>query len=160
MPADSPIFIIGCGRSGTTLLRMMLDSHPRISAGEETKFLTDLQPIVGEHWSLLSAYGFSREWWLDRIRAFYGDFQAEYLAKRGKQRWAEKTPGYTFHLDFIAELFPDAQYVHVIRDGRDVALSWEKLSQIRRLPGDPRELRLAKFEVRADDQPEGRHCRC
>ncbi len=124
MPADSPIFIIGCGRSGTTLLRMMLDSHPRISAGEETKFLTDLQPIVGQHWNLLSAYGFSREWWLDRIRAFYGDFQAEYLAKRGKQRWAEKTPGYTFHLEYIAELFPDAQYVHVIRDGRDVVASF------------------------------------
>jgi hypothetical protein len=124
MPADSPIFIIGCGRSGTTLLRMMLDSHPRISAGEETKFLTDLQPIVGEHWRLLSAYGFSRAWWLDRIRAFYAGFQADYLARRSKQRWAEKTPGYTFHLDFIAELFPDAQYVHMIRDGRDVVASF------------------------------------
>lgn len=103
---------------------MMLDSHQRISAGEETKFLTDLQPIVGEHWRLLSAYGFSRNWWLDRIRGFYADFQAEYLARRGKQRWAEKTPGYTFHLDFIDELFPDAQYLHVIRDGRDVVASF------------------------------------
>jgi hypothetical protein len=119
-----PIFIIGCGRSGTTLLRMMLDSHQRISAGEETKFLTDLRGIVGEHWRLLSAYGFERDWWLERIREFYGGFQAEYMARRGKQRWAEKTPGYTFHLDFIDELFPTAQYVHVIRDGRDVVASY------------------------------------
>ena len=45
-------------------------------------------------------------------------------ARRGKQRWAEKTPGYTFHLDLIDELFPNAQYVHVIRDGRDVVASF------------------------------------
>lgn len=122
--ADAPIFIIGCGRSGTTLLRMMLDSHPRISAGEETKFLADLEPIVGEHWRLLSAYGFSRDWWLGQIRDFYVDFQAAYLARRSKHRWAEKTPGYTFHLDFIGALFPDAQYVHLIRDGRDVVASF------------------------------------
>lgn len=126
MGADSnrPIFIIGCARSGTTLLRMILDSHPRISCGEETKFLTDLEPIVGAHQRLLASYGFDRAWWLDRVREMYGGFQAAYMEKRGKARWAEKTPSYTMHLGFIEELFPEAQYIHIIRDGRDVVASF------------------------------------
>jgi hypothetical protein len=124
MAVDPPIFIVGSGRSGTTLLRMMLDSHPAISCGEETKFLADLAPILGAHWRLLSTYGFSREWWADRIRGFYSGFQEEYLARRGKRRWAEKTPTYTRHLGFVDELFPTALYVHVIRDGRDVVASY------------------------------------
>ncbi|MGD8487298.1 MAG: sulfotransferase, partial [Chloroflexota bacterium] len=42
-----PVFIIGSPRSGTTLLRLLLDAHPRISCGEETHFLRDLEAIVG-----------------------------------------------------------------------------------------------------------------
>jgi hypothetical protein len=122
--SDRPIFIIGCARSGTTLLRMILDSHPRISCGEETKFLLDLEPILGSHWRLLAPYGFDRAWWLDRIRDMYGGFQTAYVKKRGKARWAEKTPSYTLHLPFVEELFPDAQYLHIIRDGRDVVASY------------------------------------
>jgi hypothetical protein len=122
--SDRPIFIIGCARSGTTLLRMILDSHPRISCGEETKFLADLEPIVGAHQRLLASYGFDRAWWLDRIRDMYGGFQAAYLERRGKARWAEKTPSYTLHLAFVEELYPDAQYIHIIRDGRDVVASF------------------------------------
>jgi hypothetical protein len=121
-----PIFIVGCARSGTTLLRLMLDSHPGIAAGEETKFLVDLEPILGEHWRLLQTYGFSRAWWVERMRSFYGGFMTDYAARKGKRRWAEKTPGYTFHLDFVDELFPEAQYVHLIRDGREVAASFRE----------------------------------
>lgn len=126
MEADGerPVFIVGCARSGTTLLRMMLDSHPRISCGEETKFLADLEPIVGAHWRLLAPYGFDRAWWLERIREFYAGFQAAYLAPRGKARWADKSPIYTLHLDFVESLFPTAQYVHLIRDGHDVVASF------------------------------------
>jgi len=123
---DRPIFIVGCARSGTTLLRMMLDSHPRISCGEETKFLADLAPILGQHWRLLETYGYDRGWWLDRIRDFYGGFQEDYRERRGKVRWAEKTPTYTMHLDFVEALFPDAQYVHVLRDGHDVVASFRE----------------------------------
>jgi hypothetical protein len=131
----APIFVIGSPRSGTTLLRLMLDSHPRISCGEETHFLRDLQSVVGRHWGLLSTYGLERSWWLGRLRDLYEDFQGEVLARSGKARWAEKDPTYTLSLDFIEELFPDALYVHLLRDGRDVVASfrdrWGYLSAAR-----------------------------
>lgn len=117
--------MIGCPRSGTTLLRLMLDSHPRLSCGEETHFLRDLSSTVEAHWPLLETYGITREAWLGRIRAFYVGFQTEYLERRGKQRWAEKDPTYTLILPFIDELFPDARYVHLIRDAYDVVASFK-----------------------------------
>jgi hypothetical protein len=119
-----PIFIVGSPRSGTTLLRLMLDSHPAVSCGEETHFLRELGTTVDRHWPLIETYGFPRAYWLDRIRAFYEGFQGDYLDRRGKLRWAEKDPTYTLVLPFIDELFPDAQYVHLIRDGYDVVASF------------------------------------
>jgi hypothetical protein len=103
---------------------MILDSHPRISCGEETHFLRELEPIVGRHWRMLEPYGFDRGYWLDRIAGMYTGFQADYLARRGKARWAEKDPTYTLMLPFIEELFPDARYVHLVRDGHDVVASF------------------------------------
>jgi hypothetical protein len=102
----------------------MLDSHPRISCGEETHFLRELEAIVGRHWPLVSTYGLPREWWLARLRGLYVDFQAEILTRTRKARWAEKDPTYTLHLGFIEELFPDALYVHLLRDGHDVVASF------------------------------------
>ena len=119
-----PIFVIGSPRSGTTLLRLILDSHPHISCGEETHFLRDLEAIVGRNWDLVASYGLDREWWLDRIRSLYDDFQAEVLSRSGKTRWAEKDPTYTLYLGFIEELFPEAVYVHLLRDGHDVVASF------------------------------------
>jgi hypothetical protein len=120
-----PIFVIGSPRSGTTLVRLILDSHPRISCGEETHFLRDLEAIVGRNWDLVATYGLDRDWWLGHIRALYDQFQAEVLARSGKSRWAEKDPTYTLHLPFIEELFPDAVYVHLVRDGHDVVASFK-----------------------------------
>jgi hypothetical protein len=121
---DRPIFIVGSPRSGTTLLRLILDSHPRLSCGEETHFLRDLEPIVGRHWRMVAPYGFDRSYWLGRIRDLYAGFQADVLVRRGKSRWAEKDPTYTLMLPFIGELFPDALYVHLVRDGHDVVASY------------------------------------
>jgi hypothetical protein len=47
-----------------------------------------------------------------------------YAAKHGKPRWGDKTPMYMRHLGLVERLFPDAQYVHLIRDGRDAALAF------------------------------------
>jgi hypothetical protein len=123
-PAATPIFVIGSPRSGTTLVRLILDAHPHISCGEETHFLRDLEAIVGRDWKLVRTYGLSRAWWLARIRELYDAFQAEVLQRAGKARWAEKDPTYTLHLPFIEELFPDAVYVHLLRDGHDVVASF------------------------------------
>jgi hypothetical protein len=120
----APIFVIGSPRSGTTLLRLMLDSHSRISCGEETHFLRDLEAIVGKDWPLVATYGFDRSWWVSRIADFYEEFQAEVLSSTGKARWAEKDPTYTLLLDFIDQLFPDAVYIHLLRDGHDVVASF------------------------------------
>ena len=119
-----PIFVIGSPRSGTTLLRLILDSHPHISCGEETHFLRDLESVVGRNWDLVATYGLSREWWIEHLRGLYDTFQAEVLARDGKSRWAEKDPTYTLHLPFIEELFPSAVYIHLLRDGHDVVASF------------------------------------
>jgi hypothetical protein len=120
--SERPIFIIGCARSGTTLVRLILDSHPRISAGAETKFLPELGAMV-ERARIEGKFDVSRAYVLELMRGFYGRLQGDYMIRRGKRRWAEKTPGYTMHLPLIEELYPTAQYVHVIRDGRDVVAS-------------------------------------
>jgi len=120
-----PILIIGSARSGTTMLRLMLDSHPRISCGEETHLLQTLEPAVGRQWRLLQRYGFPRQYWTARLAALYGGAMADYAERRGKARWADKDPSNTLLLPFARELFPDAQYIHLVRDGHDVVASYK-----------------------------------
>lgn len=120
-----PIFVVGCHRSGTTLLRLILDSHPNISCGPETRFLTEFaERITGpRHWQHFEHYGFPREYWLQQVAAMFDRFQSDYAERRGKKRWADKTPRYALSVGLIAEMFPDCQVVHLIRDGRDVVAS-------------------------------------
>jgi hypothetical protein len=122
----APIFVVGCQRSGTTLLRLVLDSHPAIACGPETRFLESMTRIVGEDWPRLARYGPSRQAWLDSIADWFGGLQSDYAASRGKVRWADKTPRYALIMDFLDQMFPDAQFIHVIRDPRDVVLSHRK----------------------------------
>lgn len=121
-----PVFVVGCQRSGTTMLRLILDSHSHISCGPETRFLADLERIVGRDWKRLSQFGFTQEEWLKRLAAFFDGVQSDYARARGRVRWADKTPLYALSLEFITRMFPDCQVVHVIRDGRDVAVSHRK----------------------------------
>jgi hypothetical protein len=126
-------FVIGVGRSGTTLLRLMLDAHPQLAIGPETQFVPDLihlndpvEGIIGSRtWG---DFGLDPDEFGRRaagqdlsgvLRAFYG----LYAEAQGKPRWGEKTPGYVRNMDSIATVLPEARFVHLIRDGRDVALS-------------------------------------
>lgn len=137
-------FIVGVGRSGTTLLRMMLDSHPHLAIGPETHFVPELiRACRGWRASperALRTITDSRRWGdfdlderelgarlraldpfgpAEALRAFYG----LYAERQGKLRWGDKTPVYVTKMRQIAETLPEARFVHLIRDGRDVALS-------------------------------------
>lgn len=122
-PSTAPIFVVGCQRSGTTVLRLMLDSHRDIACGPETRFLSWMEPITGDSWERLARFGAPREAWLERTREYFASVQRDYAASKGKRRWADKSPLYAMILPFVWELWPDAQVVHVIRDPRDVAAS-------------------------------------
>ncbi|MEO7269245.1 MAG: sulfotransferase [Knoellia sp.] len=124
--SNRPIFVVGCQRSGTTMLRLMLDSHARISCGPETRFLEGFEPILTNDWKRLSQYGFTQDEWIRRIRGFFEGIHGDYAKSKGKERWADKTPRYALMLPLILRIFPDAQVVHVIRDPRDVAVSHRK----------------------------------
>jgi len=143
-----PIFIVGCQRSGTTLLRLMLDAHPNISCGPETRFLQDFAKLTSDGWDRLSLYGFPKSYWLDKAAEFFDSFQTEYAKGRGKTRWADKTPRYALSLAYINDLFPNCQIVHVIRDGRDVVAShrdrWGYRSAVKAVEKWPRYVRAAR----------------
>lgn len=161
-----PIFIVGCHRSGTTLLRLMLDSHPNISCGPETRFLEDLAKLTDRNWSYLRNYGLPREYWNQKFAEMFGSFQLEYAQNRGKSRWADKTPRYALSLNYITDLFPTCQVIHVIRDGRDVVAShrdrWGYWSAVKAVEKWPRYIRAARaagsslpsdryYEIRYED---------
>ena len=137
-------FVVGMNRSGTTLLRMMLDAHPELTIPPETHFVPDLIKAAREPdatpESALEAmksarewgdFGFSDEEMLGRLRALpeikpgpaVRTFYAAYTEEQGKPRWGEKTPTYVQKMKLIQRAIPEARFVHVIRDGRDVALS-------------------------------------
>lgn len=122
--SNQPIFIIGSPRSGTSLLRLILDSHTNISCGPESKFLPEMSQLICEkYWFAITDYGFDQAYWQQKNAKYFSDFQTEYAQKRGKKRWAEKTPAYSLNLDLINSLFPDCQFIHMIRDGNDVLAS-------------------------------------
>jgi len=139
-------FVVGVNRSGTTLLRMMLDAHPELTIPPETHFLPELIEAAESTApkptpeALLATITSQREWGdfglsedqlLERFRAIQplnaGDalraFYESYAERVGKPRWGEKTPIYVKSMRKIERALPEARFVHVIRDGRDVALS-------------------------------------
>jgi hypothetical protein len=151
-PPPAP-FVVGVGRSGTTLLRLMLDAHPELTIPPETHFVPELIEELGSRArspeQLTEIVASARQWGdfgLERdalrtrfraadpldagnaLRAFYG----LYAERTGKPRWGDKTPIYVESMLEIQGALPEARFVHLIRDGRDVALS-----RIRRALDDP-----------------------
>jgi hypothetical protein len=140
-PLPPAPFVVGVGRSGTTLLRLMLDSHPELAIPAETHFVPDLLERQAECRTsdeLVDAIVAARTWGdfgleadhlreaaadargaADVLRVFYGLC----AAARGKPRWGDKTPGYVKRMRPIGAALDEARFVHLIRDGRDVALS-------------------------------------
>jgi Sulfotransferase family len=144
-------FVVGCGRSGSTLLRAMCDAHPALAVPPESHFIVPLAPpgrdaasrpldvagfvdrlCANEHFGL---WGLERAdvaaalestpppSYPDAVRRIF----ALWAEARGKERYADKTPGYVLHIPTLARLFPEAVFIHLIRDGRDVASSFLEL---------------------------------
>lgn len=138
------IIILGCPRSGTTLLRRILDAHPNIAAPGETylltacaRFLHSERAVDGMDVGVLSGLGyagFDTAEVLARLREFAFTFRREHAAREGKSRWAEKTAVDAFHVDEIGRLCGDqASFICITRHGLDVACSmvdWCDKSQV------------------------------
>lgn len=147
--AHAPVpFIVGAARSGTTLLRLMLDAHPDLSIGPESHFIPDARALaptwVAQKADFVQFIARSARWpdfeldeaalraavegiehfsLTEGLRCFFG----LYAAKFGKRRWGDKTPGYVLSMAEVQDVVPEARFVHLIRDGRDTALSVKDL---------------------------------
>jgi hypothetical protein len=115
-----PVFVVGTMRSGSTLLRLLLDSHPNIAIGEETGFMGGLAAA-----RVIPGWRYGEEWhrrigWTDaerdaRLREFYSGMFARHAASQGKTRWGEKTPFHSWHVPDMARVFPDAVFLAIVR---------------------------------------------
>ncbi|HXW32945.1 MAG TPA: sulfotransferase, partial [Acidimicrobiales bacterium] len=121
-----PIFVVGCPRSGTTLLRNILDSHKSISCGPESRFLWGLRTIEERNWTTLVGFGLSLDEWRANARTLFESFHLRYAERQGKSRWADKSPDYALMLEWVNALYPEAQIIHIVRDPRDVIDAWRR----------------------------------
>ncbi len=137
-------FVVGVARSGTTLLRLMLDAHPRLAIPPETHFIPKLVKALDEPgdpreraFELITTHRRWPDFGLDAdeyrgrlnriepvtaaaaLRAFYG----LYADQQGKPRWGDKSPSYVRRMRRVSAALPEAHFIHLVRDGRDTALS-------------------------------------
>src|SRR3954449_3469784 len=120
LPHTGPIFIVGAMGSGTTLLRLVLDSHPRLAIPQETGFMRAARThrFIPFKWSGRRWYrrlGWSDEEFNALQRDFYDTVFRRYAEQHGKVRWGEKTPLHTWHVDQMTRLFPDCVFIGVVR---------------------------------------------
>jgi hypothetical protein len=179
---DAPApFVVGVGRSGTTLLRMMLDAHPQLAIPPETHFLNPLiqasgrlrfnpktasKAIVQDERRRWKDFGLTEDDLrakfeaidsfntADAIRGFY----ELYAEKHGKGRWGDKTPDYIRKMKKLQKTLPEARFIHVIRDGRDAGLSQNsRIVKRGKEPVPPREMarrwrkRIVKSRIDAEE---------
>jgi hypothetical protein len=148
----SPVFVLGHARSGTSLVCRLLLDHLGVNFGTESQFIVRYHQKLPRYGDLTQdrrlrllledigherffartrqnfGFVFDPERALNSVRprTYAGVLRAvfeQFAASKGHVRWGDKTPDYCHHLPLIRELFPDAQFLHVVRDGRDVAHS-------------------------------------
>lgn len=152
MPSLEPspyVFVVGCPRSGTTLLQRMLNAHPHLAVANDTHFIARAVQSAAagsvlkaasprhkaelvtwtRHYHRFPRLGVSEED-VDRADAgsetfpeFVEQLYRALAERQGKRLAGEKTPDYVRHLGTLHSLFPETRTLHIVRDGRDVALS-------------------------------------
>ena len=152
--SDQPIFIVGCERSGTTVLRLMLNEHSKIALPPQTKFSRKLykrRMLFGDlsngknndkiiDWILERETNIKlidlkldnnhlRESWEDctTIGEITGTVFQQYSQTRHKSRWGDKRPYYIRYIPQLLKLYPDARIIHVIRNGHDCIASLKRM---------------------------------
>jgi Sulfotransferase family len=120
MERQGPIFIIGAMGSGSTLLRLILDSHDNVAIPQETGFMRayNAHQFVPFKWSgrnWAKRMGWTRKELDAELAAFYDRIFRRYAETHGKGRWGDKTPFHTWHVDDMARVFPDAAFIAIVR---------------------------------------------
>lgn len=153
---NSPIFIVGCERSGTTMLRLILCSHKNITIPPQTKYIKKLYKrrfLFGDL-SIEKNQNTLKDWFYinhnkktklidldiskndiqnelevagNTVGAYFASILKLYSQNNNKIRWGDKHPYYIKYLPQLFKLFPDAQVIHIIRDGRDSVSSLKKM---------------------------------
>jgi Sulfotransferase family len=151
--SDRPIFVVGCPRSGTTMLSLMIHAHPRMAMPPESRFLVKewrkrakfgdlstpeqrmkLAKACVRSGSKVRDLGLDPQETLEAILAApptmgsaFGTIFKMFADRHGKPRWGDKRPAYYQEVDVLLRLFPDAQIVHIVRDGRSNVASLKKM---------------------------------
>ncbi len=151
--AMNQVFIVGCYRSGTSLMRLILSSHPQIYVSQETNYIDRIwvrlpsyhEPsgqcdlvklhgdvvalLEGERWDPLPRLDELLEWVkaygadYPSIVTFYATWGARREGRGGLRYWGDNTPRYVHCLSLLKSLFPSARFIHMVRDPRDVVAS-------------------------------------
>ncbi len=127
---DRLIFVVGCPRSGTSALAWALAEHPHPTTGPETNFLYPL--FRGHHarlaweraWAVENGWLRTQQIGWEEFAAAVGVGSAQLFASRAEgKRWVDSSPENLFIVEELAAVFPNARFVHLLRDGREVVAS-------------------------------------
>lgn len=163
-----PIFIVGCSRSGTNLLRLMLNSHPKIAIPQETGLFWFLYHYPGrpkKNWqkllkeledpSNLIARALGRPVILQALlklkkenhltaKVIISRLFESFLESQKKSIWGEQTPPHVFYIKDILKMFPNAGIVYVLRDPRAVVASMKRYVAIKEKEDKPLDFWMTK----------------
>lgn len=132
-PVEKPIFILGTGRSGTTILGIVLSMHTEVGYLNEPKAIWHLihphEDIIGNYSQTDAKYRLTAEDVTDEMHQRAAQMFGAYLTATCSKRLVDKYPELIFRVDFVRELFPDARFIFLVRNGWDTCHSiatWSK----------------------------------
>ncbi len=140
-PKEQTVFIVGAPRSGTTILGDVLEAHPRVASWYEPYFVLD-RYFRGASDDVREAQEATRD-----VKTFARQEFARYRRARGKPVVVDKSPRNSLKIPFLREIFPQAKFIHIQRDGRDTVLSMHKKWRDIEKAVDERNVKQAMLEL-------------